>query len=275
MMYRRVAEMTEQTKTGCGEYAFPHTATDERRRLELFAQRLDPITIRLVERLGLAPDARCLEVGAGRGSMARWLCENVGQRGHVTATDLDTGFLDELSLPNLTVLRHDVRTDEFPACSFDLVHARAVLMHIGQRMATLTRMVSWLAPGGWLLVEDADFGLWLGDYDPIWSAYPGAWHEAFPNASLSQGRAVLRQVHRLGLTDIGAEAELDIVHSGSPQAEFYRLSLAALAKPLVVSGALTAEEAAKATTRVDEPDFLGCGFAFISAWGRRPSQPGG
>ena len=25
----------------------------------------------------------------------------------------------------------------------------------------LRRMVSWLAPGGWLLAEDCDFGMWL------------------------------------------------------------------------------------------------------------------
>jgi trans-aconitate methyltransferase len=87
----------------------------------------------------------------------------------------------DLSFPNLTALGHDVRTDGFPEGSFDLVHARAVLMHIGQRMATLRRMVSWLAPGGWLLVEDGDFGLWSSDYDAIWSAHPAAWHEAFRN----------------------------------------------------------------------------------------------
>jgi SAM-dependent methyltransferase len=260
--------------TGAGDYAFPHTGADERRRLELFAERLDPITIRLIERLHLAPAARCLEVGAGRGSVARWLCEHVGS-GHVSATDLDTAFLTEPPLPNLTVLRHDVRTDDFPEGSFDLVHARAVLMHVAERMATLTRMVSWLAPGGWLLIEDADFGMWQADYDPLWSGHPLAWHEAFPHGSLSQGRAMLRQIHRLGLTDIGAEAELDIVAPGTPQAEFYGLSLAALANPLAASGVMTSEEAARAIARLDEPDFLGCGFAFISAWGRRPPTSGG
>jgi SAM-dependent methyltransferase len=193
----------------------------------------------------------------------------------VTATDLDTGFLEELTLPNLKVLRHDVRSDDFPGGSFDLVHARAVLMHIPERMATLTRMVSWLAPGGWLLLADADFGMWQADYDPFWSAHPLASHEAFPHGSLSQGRAILGQIHRLGLTDIGADAELDIVAPGTPQAEFYRLSLAALAKPLVASGVMTSEEAARAIARLDEPDFLGCGFAFISAWGRRPPRSGG
>ena len=70
-------------------YAFPHTGTDERRRLELLEERLDPITVRRIERPQLAPGARCLEVGGGRGSVARWLCRHVA--GRVTATDLDTG----------------------------------------------------------------------------------------------------------------------------------------------------------------------------------------
>jgi 2-polyprenyl-3-methyl-5-hydroxy-6-metoxy-1,4-benzoquinol methylase len=259
--------------TGSKGYAFPHTRADERRRLDLLAQRLDPITIRRIGRLSLARNPRCLEVGGGRGSIARWLCEYVGQDGQVTATDLETDFLEELSLPNLEVLRHDVTTDDLPEGSFDFVHARAVLMHIAERMATLRRMVSWLAPGGCLLVEECDFGMWLGDYDPVWSAHPRAWHEAFPSGSLSQGRALLRQVHQLGLTDVGADGELDIVQPGTPQAEFYRLSMAALAEPVVAAGVVTADEAAKLVTRPDEPDFLGCGFVFIGAWGQRSPSP--
>lgn len=113
-------------------------AADERRRLDLFAARLDPVTKRRIERLGLAPDVRCLEVGGGRGSIARWLCQDVAPRGQVTATDLDTGFLSEL--PNLTVQRHDVRTDGFSEGSFGLVHVRAVLMH---------SRTGWPCCGGW------------------------------------------------------------------------------------------------------------------------------
>lgn len=250
-------------------YAFPHTGADERRRLDLFAERLDPLTQRRIGLLGLAPGVRCLEIGGGRGSIARWLCECVAPDGRVTATDLETGFLSELSLPNLTVLRHDVRTDDFPEGSFDLVHARAVLMHIPDRMAILRRMASWLAPGGWLVAEEADFGMWLGDFDPIWAAHPTAAHEAFPGGSLSQGRALLRQIHQLGLADIGADAELDIIQPGTPLAEFYQLSLAATARPLIAAGVLTAELASRLTARPGESDFLACGFAFIGAWGRR------
>ncbi|MGE5286554.1 MAG: hypothetical protein ACM3ML_04990 [Micromonosporaceae bacterium] len=69
-------------------YAFPHTGADERRRLDLFAEHLDPITKRRIGRLSRAPGTRCLEIGGGRGSVARWLCECTGPAGRVTATDL-------------------------------------------------------------------------------------------------------------------------------------------------------------------------------------------
>ena len=261
----------EHQTADAAHYSFPHSGADESRRLDLLADRLDPLTERRIGRLGLAPDSRCLDVGAGRGSTARWLCEQVAPHGEVTATDLDTGFLSELKLPNLTVLRHDVRTDDFPQASFDLVHVRTVLMHVPHRMAVLRRMASWLAPGGWLVAEEADFGMWLADLDPVWAAHPGAWHEAFPDSSLSEGRALLRQIHGLGLVDIGADAELDIVESGSALAEFHRLGIVATSQPMVAAGILSADEAARLFARVDEPDFMGCGFAHIGVWGRRPA----
>jgi SAM-dependent methyltransferase len=131
--------------------------------LELLEQRLDPLTMRRIGRLPLSANASCLEVGGGRGSIARWLCELVGPNGRVTATDLDTRFLEALGCANLEVLRHDVRTEGFVEASFDLIHARAVVMHLAGRMSILKRMASWLTPGGWLLIEDSDFGMWMGD----------------------------------------------------------------------------------------------------------------
>ena len=182
----------------------------------------------------------------------------------MTAIDLQTDFLMGLSLPNLVVLRHDVRTDDLPEGSFDFIHLRAVLMHVDNRMAILRRVVSWLAPGGWLLAEEPDFGMWQGDYDPMWSAHPRAWHESFPHGSRSQGRALLRQIRQLDLADVGADAELDIVAPGTPLAEFYRLSLAAVAGPSIASGALTPAEVTAGVARPTEPSFLACGFAFIA-----------
>jgi 2-polyprenyl-3-methyl-5-hydroxy-6-metoxy-1,4-benzoquinol methylase len=267
---RRSARHTRPVSGPPLDYAFPHSAADEARRLELFEARLDPLTTRRLERFALARGAHCLEIGAGHGSIARWLSTVVGAEGRVTATDVQTEFLSQLRAPNIAAQRHDVRTDAMPdGGPFDLIHLRAVLMHLDRRMDILRRVVSWLAPGGWLLVEEPDFGMWQHDADPVWSAHPRAWHEAFPHGSLRQGRALLRQIHDLGLVDVDADAELDIVRPNTPSAEFYRLSMAALAGPAVATGALTPEEAAALVRRPSDPHFLGCGFAHIGAWGRR------
>jgi len=50
-------------------------------RLSLLEQILDPLSCR--RRDLVRPGWRCLEVGAGRGSMAVWLAEKVGEGGKV------------------------------------------------------------------------------------------------------------------------------------------------------------------------------------------------
>jgi hypothetical protein len=68
------------------DYAFPHSAEDESRRLQLLEQRLDPLTKRRIQRRGIGEGARCLEIGGGRGSITRWLSDIVGPAGRVIAT---------------------------------------------------------------------------------------------------------------------------------------------------------------------------------------------
>jgi SAM-dependent methyltransferase len=256
--------------TDAPDYAFPHSAEDESHRLELFEQRLDPLTKRRIKRLGVSKGSKCLEIGGGRGSITRWLSDVVGPTGCVTATDLQTGFLSEITASNVKVVRHDLRTDPFPASSFDLIHTRAVLMHISPDLNLLQRMVTWLAPGGWLLLEEPDFGMWIGDADPVWAVHPHAAQAAFPNMSVSQGRHLLREVHKLGVTDIGADAEIDIVQTGTDVAEFYRLSMAALASPTVEVGSLSPEQATALIDRPGDDDFLVCGMVHIGVWARHP-----
>ena len=252
------------------DYAFPHSAEDESRRLELLERRLDPLTKRRIHRLGVGEGAKCLEIGGGRGSITRWLSDVVGPTGRVIATDLQTGFLSHIDAPNIEVMRHDVRTDTFPPGTFDLIHTRAVLMHISPSVDLLRRIVTWLAPGAWVVLEEPDFGMWIGDADPVWASAPPATQVAFPSMALSQGRSLLRQVHQLGLEDVGADAEVDIIQAGTDLAEFYRLSQAALAAPKVQVGALSPEQAAAISDRPGDDDFLACGFVHIAVWGRRP-----
>ena len=82
-------------------YALDNSWEHANRRLALLEQMLDPMTQRRIKMLGVGQGARCLEVAAGSGSIAKWLCEQVGQTGSVMATDINTTLLDEIRLPNL------------------------------------------------------------------------------------------------------------------------------------------------------------------------------
>jgi ubiquinone/menaquinone biosynthesis C-methylase UbiE len=53
---------------------------------------MNPGTIRRMGNIGVTDGWICLEVGAGAGSIARWLARRVGPTGSVVATDLDTRF---------------------------------------------------------------------------------------------------------------------------------------------------------------------------------------
>ena len=89
-------------------------AEDE--RLSLLESIFDPTSRR--RRSLVKPGWRCLEIGAGRGSMAVWLAQQVGEKGQVVATDLDVTYLERLHLPNLDVRRHNILEDSIETRSW-------------------------------------------------------------------------------------------------------------------------------------------------------------
>ena len=148
-------------------------------RLVLLERIFDPVSRRRRELV--QPGWRCLEVGAGRGSMAVWLAERVGESGQVVATDIDVTYLKRLNLPNLEVRKHNILDDPLDALgpgSFDLVCSRLMLFWLaGKQEAAIRRMVECLRPGGWLVDEDGDWGT-VAPVDPshpFYARYHRTW----------------------------------------------------------------------------------------------------
>jgi len=112
----------------------------EEQRLGILESIRDSGTIRRMKELGVCPGWRCLEVGAGRGSIARWLAEQVGSTGHVVATDIDLRFLERIRASNLEVRLHNVCEEDFERSAYDLVHCRALLIHVPRPEEALARM---------------------------------------------------------------------------------------------------------------------------------------
>ena len=117
------------------------------------AALLDPFSIARTFDLVDLRAKRCLDVGAGGGSFAHFLANEVGPHGSVVATDLKPCGIPQH--PRLTVLPFDVTNDPVPGV-FDYIHARLVLGHISGRREILKRLIRALALGGVLLIEDWD-----------------------------------------------------------------------------------------------------------------------
>ena len=76
------------------DYVYDPAWEQERERLAGIEALWDGGTEAVLDGVGLRAGWRCLEVGAGGGSVVEWLCAQVGESGQVVATDLDTRFVE-------------------------------------------------------------------------------------------------------------------------------------------------------------------------------------
>lgn len=254
-----------------------HKLPTERRRLHLLEQMLDPDTVRVLEQRGIQPSWRCLELGAGTGSIARWLacrCPN----GQVVATDSDTGFLADLSAPNLQVLRHDVVAEDFPPDSFDLIHARWLLANLPEREQVLAKVVTWLAPGGWLVIEDPDGSPVDSSPHPLMQRLA----DAVAQLGAESHGADLRWARRrlpaalaeVGLVELGLSVSVKTVGAGGADDAAFRMTTAQVRPGLVGRGLLSEAEYETGMALLDDPAVIDTPFANIAAWGRRETSAG-
>ena len=135
------------------EYGFDPSWSDERRRLALIERCYDPATTSRLAKLGVRAGWQCLEVGAGGGSIARWLRDQVSPGGTVVAIDLDIRFIENES--GVEARKGNILEAELEGDTYDLVHCRALLHHLrGKEVAALRRMAAALRPGGVLVAEE-------------------------------------------------------------------------------------------------------------------------
>jgi len=233
-----------------------------------------------METFGIGSGWCCLEIGAGRGSVVRWLSERVGPSGRVVAADLDLRFLERIHLSNVEIRHHDLRETDFEPSAYDFVHCRAVLLHLPKPEEALGRMARAVRPGGWLLVQEGDYG-WFGSVDPT---YPGA--TEFDRATRAVldcanscgfmqtyfGRRLPGLVERIGFANFGSEGFVYIGRGGNHAlARFQSLSarIPGNADRLIKLGVRTREQNDHVLRMYEDPAFEFIGPTLFSAWAQR------
>jgi SAM-dependent methyltransferase len=111
-----------------------------------------------LDRLGVAPGWKCVDVGAGGGDVSVALAEIVGHDGRVYAVDSDPRSRDEVAsaaaafsqVVAITQAGEDLLLPE----AVDLAFCRFLLMHVADPAAVLRRMRLAVRPGGWVVAQE-------------------------------------------------------------------------------------------------------------------------
>lgn len=172
--------------------------TEGKSRLNILASILHPYTHKLLEQMGVKPDAHLLDSGCGGGNVAIMAAKMVGANGSVTAIDFDPEIIrlaaldrDREQLNNLSFHTKSTYDIDYQNI-FDFSYARFLLSHLKSPLAALIKMKDAVKPGGRIIVEDVHFS---GHF-----CYPH--HEAF-----SRYLDLYTQVvgHRGGNAELGPE----------------------------------------------------------------------
>jgi SAM-dependent methyltransferase len=234
------------------DYVLDQGFVDERARLSGMEALWDPGSQALLDELGIGPGWKCLEVGAGGGSMVEWMAD---RGAHVTAIDIDIRYIEHLASDSIAVRRIDLREDELPQAEFDLVHSRLVLEHLAARRQILDRLVATLKPGGWMIMEDYDWTNYgFEDGSRGFSEIGDVILDFMTTAGFERdyGRRVVTDMEAAGLTDLRGEGRARLIDSTSPGFDFFRLSFESLREAVVKAGLLSAEQADAAAGTFDQ-----------------------
>ncbi|MDX1485038.1 MAG: methyltransferase domain-containing protein [Alphaproteobacteria bacterium] len=253
---------------------------DEGARLALIEKLYDPNSHRNLSKTGIGSGWKCLEVGAGGGSLTRWLSSQTKPSGLVVALDIDCRFLNDIDLPNVEVREGSILKDDIEDGCYDLVYARLMLQHLPESEAAVAKMVQATKPGGWLVIEDSDFSSMRGAAD----GHPG--NEAFDKwiedrcdylrewniMDLHIGRKLPDLFARLELKDIENEGTTWLRYGGDAAGKLWNMTFRHNESSFIENKVYTREAWEERLDILLDPTFRFTDFTMFVVWGRRPKR---
>ena len=249
--------------------------------MDLLAAVFAPSTAALLDAVGVAPGARCLDVGCGGGHVALELGRRVGAAGHVVGLDVDTPLLEiartEAAARGLDHVSFRVAAvEDLAESGFDLACARMLLMHLRDPAGVAGLMVAAVRPGGVVAVEDLNFsGSFTYPSCPAFDRRVAWYRETVRRrgGDADLGPRLPALLRSVGLTDIEVRVVQPAFLDG-PRKHLQELSMIKQRAAVVAAGVSSAEDYdathAELLAFTADPTTLVAAPRLIQAWGRRP-----
>jgi SAM-dependent methyltransferase len=265
-------------------YALGHSPA-EQDRLRHQAAELRPDSEALLDRVGIAAGGSAIDVGCGPEGILGLLAERVGPAGQVTGLEINPAsvaqarrFAAERGHLNVQVVEADARSTGLPSGSYDLVHARTLLINATDPAAVLTEMVRLARPGGWIAVLEPDAGTSVCyPPHPSWDRMDRIWADVSRayGTDAQIGRRLPELFRQAGLASIGTEVRADIYPHGHSRRTVRPDLLRSMRAQILAKGIADERELDEVDRAVrqhlNDPDTLVMPNLLFLAWGRVPA----
>lgn len=246
------------------------SSAGESGRLQRQADELLAANTALLDRTPLGAGGTAIDLGCGPRGILELLSERVGPSGRVVGVDADpahvamaTDMVATRKLDNVEIVQADARSTGLPSSSFDVVHARTVLITLPEPAEVVQEMVRLAKPGGWVLSFEPDcessicypahpaYERLVDMFAPVFTRNGADWRI---------GRRVAELYRSTGLIDVQVEARADVYPHGHSR-RTVRVDLIRSMQPHVLELALATETEvdelyATALTHLDNPDTV-------------------
>ncbi len=207
------------------------------------------------------------------------MADRVGPSGQVCAVDLSTKFLSAQLPPHVEIRQADIRTVPLSADSFDLVHARYVLIHLPDYEVALSAMLAALKPGGWLVLEEPDFSASRGIAgDAAQLASVRKINQAIQfmyetrGMDYALGLKLLPLLQARGLHDLAMEFDAPWSSGGSGMARVMAMSAEQLRDKYLATGLVTESDVEGYCRFAQDPQSQAVYYATVAVMGRKRSE---
>ena len=254
-----------------------HDDAPEGHRLQMLEQVHDPCTVELLSRAGLRSGQSCAEIGAGAGSIARHMSSVVGHAGRVVAVDIDPRFLTAGTAEGIEVRQADIaKPGPLERETYDVIHARFLLIHLQDPVGAVLNMMAALKPGGALILEEPDFRTaFSASTEPEERTSVDAVNRAICALYAGMGKdpgfgiRLPGIVQGAGLRETSVEVVAPLVPGGNRLAAMMGSSVSHLRDRLVATGAAAYEDIDRYCTASENAVAWASYYSTVSVLGRR------
>jgi ubiquinone/menaquinone biosynthesis C-methylase UbiE len=258
----------------------------ESARLQRQAEELAADSAALLDRVGLRPGHSAIDLGCGPRGILDMLAERVAPAGRVVGLDSDPAhtamaaeFAAARGLSGVQIITADARSTGLPEGSFDVVHARTLLVNLAEPAQAAAEMIRLARPGGWVASAEPDTEHALcypphPAFDRLRDIFTAAFRRNGADPWI--GRRVPELFRQAGLDQVEVEARVQMYPPGNSR-RTVRLDLVRAMRPQVVQmGLATAAELDELDTaarpHLEDPQTVVMSGLLFLTWGRKPDR---